>query len=199
MCVLTLRQTAFFAQVFEIIPDSASDTTTAAEAPQPPRAFVEALMAELPNMRGPAFMMARARADAYDLMQTTALRAISAHQTFQLGTNMRAWRYRIMRNEFIDSVRSRRNTVGGIDDLPDELFARKATQEDSMQMRDVLRAFKMLPETHREALYLRCAEGRSHEEIAEIQDCPIGTVKSRIARAREQVKALLDVDSLDGV
>jgi RNA polymerase sigma-70 factor (ECF subfamily) len=177
-------------------PDS-SQPPDATEVQPPPRAFVDALMVELPKMRGPAFMLARARADAYDLMQTTALRAISAHKTFQLGTNMRAWLYRIMRNEFIDLVRSRSHTVGGIDDLPDEFFARKATQDDSLQMRDVLRAFKMLPQAHREALYLRCAEGRSHEEIAEIQDCPIGTVKSRIARAREQVKVLLDAESFD--
>lgn len=180
-------------------PDSATDPTTeaVAEAREPPRAFIDALMTELPKMRGPAFMLARARADAYDLIQTTALRAISAHQTFQLGTNMRAWLYRIMRNEFIDLVRSRSTTISGLDDLPDEIFARKATQEDSVQMRDVMRAFKQLPHAHREALYLRCAEGRSHEEIAEIQDCPIGTVKSRIARARDQVKTILNAGDFE--
>ncbi len=180
-------------------PDSARDKIEVpeSEVQPPPRAFVDALMVELPKMRGPAFMLARARADAFDLIQTTAMRAIAAHRTFQLGTNMRAWLYRIMRNEFIDLVRSRSNTISGLDDLPDEIFARKPTQEDSVQMRDVLRAFKLLPQAHREALYLRCAEGRSHEEIAEIQACPIGTVKSRIARAREQVKAILTLDAFD--
>ncbi len=180
-------------------PDSARDKPSAAahERTEPPRAFVEALMEELPKMRGPAFMLARARADAYDLIQTTALRAISAHQTFQLGTNMRAWLYRIMRNEFIDLVRSRSHLVSGLDEVPDEIFARKATQEDRVQMRDVMRAFKLLPQAHREALYLRCAEGRSHEEIAEIQECPIGTVKSRIARAREQVKSILSLEHFE--
>src|SRR5262249_19280493 len=98
----------------------------------PPRAFVDALMEELPRMRGPASMMVRVRADAYDLIQTTALRAIAAHRSFMLGTNMRAWLYRIMRNEFIDLVRARSHTlVGDVEDLHEDIIASQPTQEDA--------------------------------------------------------------------
>ena len=175
-------------------PDNARDRTepTQQDSAQPSRAFLQALMEELPRMRGPAFMMARERADAYDLIQTTALRAITAHHSFTLGTNMRAWLYRIMRNEFIDLTRGRRHVSGNLENIPDSAIARAATQEQSIQMRDVMRAFQTLPHIPREALYLRCAEGRSYDEIAEIQNCAVGTVKSRIARAREHVRAILD-------
>ena len=158
----------------------------------PSRAFLDELIGELPRLRGAAVMMARIRADADDLLQTTAARALAAHQQFALGTNMRAWLYRIMRNEFIDMVRLRDRNAARLDDVPDEYLKKPGTQEEALEMRDVLRAINALTHIHREALYLLSVDGLSYEEIAEVQNCAVGTVKSRISRARQDMKALLD-------
>jgi RNA polymerase sigma-70 factor (ECF subfamily) len=158
----------------------------------PSRAFLDQLIGELPRLRGAAVMMARVRADADDLLQTTAARALAAHGQFSLGTNMRAWLYRIMRNEFIDMVRMRDRNAARLDDVPDDYLKQAGTQEDALEMRDVLRAINTLTHIHREALFLLCVDGLSYEEIAEIQGCAVGTVKSRISRARQDMKTILN-------
>ncbi len=139
-------------------------------------------------------MMTRSKADADDLIQTTAVRALSAFSQFTLGTNIRAWLYRIMRNEFIDMVRVKGRHPARLDDVPAEAFKRKEVQEEALEMRDVMRAINTLTDIHREALYLSCVEGLSYEEIAGIQNCAVGTVKSRISRARQDMKMLLEYD-----
>lgn len=158
----------------------------------PSRNFLDQLIGELPRLRGAAVMMARTRADADDLIQTTAARAIAAHRQFTPGTNMRAWLYRILRNEFIDMVRVRDRHASRLDDVPDEFLKRPGTQEDALTLRDVQRAMNTLTHIHREALFLLCVEGLSYEQIADVQGCAVGTIKSRISRARQDMKTLLE-------
>ena len=167
-----------------------ADPPASAEPAAPSRVFVTALIDELPGLKGAAFMMTRRKADADDLIQTTAARALAAHGQFTMGTNIRAWLYRIMRNEFIDMVRARRNSAN-LDDVPDEFLQSKGSQEEALEMRDVVRAINSLTHIHREALYLLSVEGLSYEQIAEVQNCAVGTVKSRIARARQDMKDML--------
>jgi RNA polymerase sigma-70 factor (ECF subfamily) len=177
---------------------TASDTNDAPQVLTVPQlspaslTFVEIMIGELPKLRGAAFMMTRSRADADDLIQTTAMRALAAHRQFTMGTNMRGWLYRIMRNEFIDHVRSRSRATSNIDDVPEEFLKSSGTQEEAMEMRDVMRAVKTLSPMHREALFLYSVEGMSYEEIAQTQSCAVGTVKSRISRARQDIKAILE-------
>ena len=158
----------------------------------PSRAFLDQLTEALPHLRGAAYMMTRAKADADDLIQTTAVRALAAFSQFTLGTNIRAWLYCIMRNEFIDMVRGRGRNPARLDEMPEVVVKRKETQEEALEMRDVMRAINTLTDIHREALYLSCVEGLSYNEIATIQACAVGTVKSRISRARQDMRALLE-------
>jgi len=169
------------------------------DAALPSRAFLNELTEALPHLRGAAYMMTRGKADADDLIQTTAVRALSAFSQFTLGTNIRAWLYRIMRNEFIDMVRGKGRTTARLEDVPAEAFKRKEVQEEALEMRDVMRAINTLTHIHREALYLSCVEGLSYDEIAAIQNCAVGTVKSRISRARQDMKALLEHDDVPDV
>ncbi len=115
----------------------------------PSRAFLDELTLALPHLKGAAYMMTRAKADADDLIQTTAVRALAAFSQFTMGTNIRAWLYRIMRNEFIDMVRTRGRTPARLDDVPAEMFKRKEVQEEALEMRDVMRAISTLTHIHR--------------------------------------------------
>ena len=92
-------------------------------------------------------------------------------------------------------VRLRDRSAARLDDVPDEYLKKPGTQEETLEMRDVLRAINRLTHIHREALYLLCVDGLSYEEIAEVQGCAVGTIKSRISRARQDMKAILDQDT----
>lgn len=105
---------------------------------------------------------------------------------------MRAWLYRIMRNEFIDMVRHKGRNAARLDDIPEEFLRQNGAQDETLQMRGVLRAMNRLTHIHREALFLLYVEGLSYEEITKLQACAVGTVKSRISRARRDMKAMLE-------
>ncbi len=159
--------------------------------PSPGRPFLDNLIGELQRLRGTAMVMTRNKADADDLIQTTALRAINAYSQFTLGTNMRAWLYRIMRNGFIDMVRISGRSATRLDEISEEFLQQQGSQEETLEMRDVLRAMDKLSPTSREALFLFSVNALSYEEIAGLQSCALGTVKSRIARARRDIQMLL--------
>jgi RNA polymerase sigma-70 factor (ECF subfamily) len=165
---------------------------TALPLPSPAREFLECLTGELPRLRGAAMMMTHSRADADDLIQSTAMRAIAAHAQFTMGTNMRAWLYRIMRNVFVDLVRMPQRQASRLEDISDEFLRCEPSQEGRIEMREVLRAINRLTPIHREALLLSAVEALSYDEIAALQGCAVGTVKSRISRARRQVQVMMD-------
>jgi len=89
-------------------------------------------------------------------------------------------------------VRLKGRNAARIDDVPEEFLKQKCAQDQSLQMRDVLRAMNKLTHIHREALFLLCVDGLSYDEIAEVQACAVGTVKSRISRARQDMKTMLE-------
>ncbi len=163
--------------------------------PAPSRDFIAELMRELPRLRGGAILMTRKKADADDLIQTVAVRALAAHAQFSLGTNMRAWLYRIMRNEFINAMRDKRHNNEQLDDVAEHFVSQRDRQEENLQMRDLMRALLRLTPIHREALYLSTVEGLPYESVAVVQGCAVGTVKSRIARARQAVKSYFDPET----
>jgi len=158
----------------------------------PSAAFLREFLESLARLRGAAYARTGNQADADDLMQSTAVKALAAHGQFEAGTNMGAWLYRIMKNEVLDRVRaSRRARVRlGLDEVPESLLTYDADQTDALEVRDVVRAFNRLPISYRQALHLR-VEGLGYPEIAATLGCPVGTVKSRVAKARRRMRVLL--------
>src|SRR5580698_1656734 len=135
--------------------------------------FTDVAMEHMPGLYSAALRMTRNAADAEDLVQETYLKAYRAYGSFENGTNLRAWLYRILTNTYINSYRaaSRRPVVTDVD--------------------DVEAALEALPETFRMAVLLADVEGFSYKEISEITDVPIGTVMSRIHRGRRALQKTL--------
>ena len=154
-----------------------------------------------------AMRMARNPADAEDLVQETYLKAYRAYHTFQEGTNLKAWLYRILTNTYINKYRkeSRRPSevdLGDVEDLylyrrigsEESAEASRTTEErvlDGLVESDIKTAVEELPENFRMPVLLADLEGFSYKEIAEILDIPIGTVMSRLHRGRKAMQKRL--------
>ena len=159
----------------------------------------------LSSMYGAALRLTRNPADAEDLVQETYLRAFRGFASFEEGTNLKAWLYRILTNNFINTYRKKQRepqTVEGPDDVDewylfDRLGARSvegsAEDEvlDQLPDEDVQRALESLPENFRLPVLLADVEGFSYKEIAEIMESPIGTVMSRLHRGRKALEKAL--------
>jgi len=125
------------------------------------------------------------------------LKMWAARARFEGGTHFKAWAFMILRNHYFSQVR-RKRFVGEWDELvADRLLAMPASQDISTQFNDVLRAMQQLPASQREALILVGAGGISYEEAALITGVAVGTVKSRVARARVALEAIMDSGILD--
>lgn len=133
------------------------------------------------------------RADfADDLVQETLLRAWQARERFQPGTSMKSWTFVILRNAFLSEARRSRFHGDYDPDAAERLLSRPADQEDGIHMGDLKSAMMRLSLERREALLLVGAGGLSYEEAAEIAQCAVGTMKSRVSRARRNLEELLD-------
>jgi RNA polymerase sigma-70 factor, ECF subfamily len=149
------------------------------------------LIAALPRLRASAIFLTRSPAAADDLLQEVAYRAWRAQTQFAPGTNFTGWMYRILRNEFISSQRKGKRTPVCIDEIPEQFFSRPGDQEDRLLTREVVRLLDKLNPSQREALMLICANGLSYGEASEAIGCSIGTVKSRLWRARQHMQLLM--------
>jgi RNA polymerase sigma-70 factor (ECF subfamily) len=171
--------------------------------------FSDVAMEHMPALYTAALRLTRNPADAEDLVQETFLKAYRAFGSFQEGTNLRAWLYKILTNTFINSYRAakRRPEKADVEDVEDLYLFRRLGElqggaagrsaEDEVFDRftddEVKAAIESLPEAFRIAVLLADVEGFSYKEIAEITEVPIGTVMSRIHRGRKALqKALLD-------
>lgn len=145
------------------------------------------LIAFLPNMRRFALSLSRNATLADDLVQLACERALASAGSFQPGTRFDAWIFRIVRNLWIDQIR-REKTAGrqdDIHDLQDTLTATGGSEaEDKLMLSDTWRAISALPPDQREVLILVCVEELSYRDAADALEVPIGTVMSRLARAR---------------
>jgi RNA polymerase sigma-70 factor (ECF subfamily) len=169
--------------------------------------FADLAMEHMPSLYSAALRMTRNPADAEDLVQETYLKAYRAFGSFQAGTNLKAWLYRILTNTFINSYRSkkRRPEQTELDDVEDLYLYRRlggleaaaagrsAEEEvlDHFTDTEVKEALESLPEQFRMAVLLADVEGFSYKEIAEILDVPIGTVMSRLHRGRKALQKAL--------
>lgn len=157
-------------------------------------ALRDELLAAIPNLRAFAVSLTGSSERADDLVQETLMKAWAKFHTFQEGTNLRAWLFTILRNEFYSQLRKRGREV---EDAEGTYAARLATQPEQgghMDMSDFRRALGELPPDQREALVLVGASGFSYEEAAEICDCAVGTIKSRVSRARNRLAELLELE-----
>jgi RNA polymerase sigma-70 factor, ECF subfamily len=160
--------------------------------------FQDQLIEHLPRLRAFAMRLARNRALADDLVQSTALRALTNVDKFVPGTNMLAWLCTILRNVFYSELRSDKRSAFYIStEQPNRSHA--AEQETRLEMRDLDRAFGELPKLQRDSLSLVGANGFSYDEAAQIIGCAIGTVKSRVCRARRELERRLPSFAASGI
>ncbi|AFL53668.1 RNA polymerase sigma-70 factor (ECF subfamily) [Sinorhizobium fredii] len=148
----------------------------------------ERLTAFLPNLRRFAISLCGSRDIADDLVQAACERALASAERFEPGTRFDAWMFRILRNLWIDQVR-RQKTAGVQDDISERHDLAGASGEREAEARLTLKtvaeAIGDLPDEQREVLLLVCVEELSYREAANVLDIPIGTVMSRLARARK--------------
>jgi RNA polymerase sigma-70 factor (ECF subfamily) len=129
--------------------------------------------------------------EADDLVQVALLRALTKVHLWREGTDLRAWLFTIMHNEYVNSVRKsvRQGIMATLDDVT---VATMDTQSSRLRLRDLQRALDKLPAEQRQALLLVAVEDMKYEEVAEIVGVPVGTVRSRLSRGREALRALMD-------
>src|SRR3954454_1664071 len=150
-----------------------------------------AMLAALPNLRAFAMSLTHNLDAADDLVQDTIQRAWKNIDRFQVGTNLQAWLFTILRNGFYSQYRKRQREV----EDPDGSYAGRLRsppeQNGTCDAQDMLRALEKVPADQREALLLIVAEGLSYEDSARVCGVPVGTIKSRVNRARERLARLL--------
>ena len=157
------------------------------------------LAEHLGAMRAFAMSLTRNATLADDMVQDAVLKAWSNIDSFQPGTNMRAWLFTIVRNTYYSHHRKRRREVEDGEGAMTAGLAQKPDHDGRLQMRDFGTAFDTLPEEQREALILVGAGGFSYEEAAETCGVAVGTIKSRVNRARARLVELLDMSDEDPI
>ncbi len=155
--------------------------------------FRNDLIAEIKYLRAFAISLSGSVSAGDDLVQETLLRAWSKSDQFQVGTNLRAWLLTILRNVFYSDFRKRAREVQDGDGVHAGRLAVSGGQEGHIDLQDFRRALVKLPNHQREVLILVGASGHTYEEAAAICQVEIGTVKSRLNRARAKLIKLLDL------
>jgi RNA polymerase sigma factor (sigma-70 family) len=159
------------------------------EATNPAR---ENVVEMLPALRAFARTFYRNQTDADDLVQETLVRALNSYETFTPGTRLKSWLFTIMRNAFYTQIKkSSREPLGVIRCISDKRSA-PASQEWTLHAKEVEGAIHNLPAHQREVLVLITIEGMSYEDAARVCACNVGTIKSRLNRARARLSAHFD-------
>ena len=153
------------------------------------------ILAAVPSLRAFAISLSGNVDRADDLVQETLLRALANIHSFQPGTNMPAWLFTILRNLFRSEYRKRRREVEDADGSYAETLKTQPAQTSHVEFKEFSAALNKLPDDQREALILIGASGFSYEEAAEICGCAIGTIKSRVNRARTRLAHLLNIEN----
>ena len=157
-----------------------------------PTSFEDELTALLPRMRRFAHTLSRNGADADDLTQVTIERALRSKDQWKPGTRLDSWVYRIMRNLWIDTVRSRsRKERFEAPEQEAEQLGEESNLETIVDLRRAMAAMERLPGEQREVVALILIEGFGYRETAEMLDLPIGTVSSRLVRGRAALLEML--------
>ena len=148
------------------------------------------ILEHIPRLRRYARALLGDRDAADDLVQDTLERAWNKFYLWRPGSDLRAWLFTIMHNVFVNQVRSKRSEIERtMEELP--VVAVRATQSDSLEIADVERALRELPDEQREVLLLVAIEEMTYDEVSRALVIPIGTVMSRLSRARERMRRLI--------
>ena len=196
------------------------DTTTPSPTPQAPEAapassaldgaelearFMDEAMPLMDQLFGAALGMTRNRADAEDLVQETYLKAYQKFHQYKPGTNIKAWLYRILTNTYITSYRKaqrspKRASTDTVEDWQTGLKSAEVEALEALPSAQLREALDSLSEEHRMVVLMADVEGMSYKEIAEELGVPMGTVMSRLNRARKNLRsALADVAAEYGI
>lgn len=159
--------------------------------------FKDGLIKEIPNLRAFAASLSGSMQLADDLVQDTLLKAWGNSEKFEPGTSLRAWLFTILRNTYYSLYRKRGREVQDSEGTYAERLATHGNQESHLDLADFRKALAKLPEEQREVLIMVGATGLSYEETAEICGVAIGTIKSRVNRARTKLAELLSIGGVD--
>jgi len=161
------------------------------------QAFLNGIMGNLAPLRAYAISLTKAVDRADDLVQDTVLRALSRQESFEQGTNLQAWLFTILRNSFFSDHRRAAREIEDVDGRLAGEMTTGADQDSRLVLQELEAALAQLPREQREALLLVGMEGLSYEETATALGCAVGTIKSRVNRARHRLAALLHLDGDD--
>lgn len=159
--------------------------------------FQHSLLAAVPHLRAFAIGLCGKADSADDLVQETLVRAWANRAGFQPGTNLTAWLYAILRNAFYTEFRKRRHEVADTDGQYAAMRAHRPLQESHIAFQEFRVALAKLPDDQREAVLLVGSSGLSYEQAAQICGCALGTMKSRVYRARVRLAAMLSVSTAE--
>jgi RNA polymerase sigma-70 factor, ECF subfamily len=160
-----------------------------------PKNVRDAMLEAVPSLRAFAISLCGSVDRADDLVQEALLRAWANMSSFRPGTNMSAWLFTILRNVFRSEYRKRRREAEDVDGFYAETLTSLPEQHGRLEIVEFRNALKLLPSEQRESLILVGASGFSYEEAAQICGCAVGTIKSRVNRARSRLAEILSIDS----
>lgn len=167
---------------------SPGPATLAHSRPDP---FLASVLALAPNLQAYATNLARDRSAAEDLVQETILKALTNREKFAEGSNLKAWLFTILRNKFLSDIRRGARISINSELLENERApATPPRQEHALLLQEVTASMGRLPRTLRRALIIVGAEGHTYEQAARMEGCAIGTIKSRVSRARTALARL---------
>jgi RNA polymerase sigma factor (sigma-70 family) len=158
--------------------------------------FKREMTAVIPHLRAFARGLCGASDVADDLVQETLLKAWAARDRFEPGTSMRAWTFVILRNAWLTDLRRNRFRGEYDEQVAERILVTPGEQEGPIHLADLNRALQALPPERREALLLVGAGGFSYEEAAEICGCAVGTIKSRVGRARAALTLAIETGTV---
>ena len=157
----------------------------------------DSMLAAIPNLRAFGISLTGNVDRADDLVQETILRALKNIDSFEPGTNMSAWLFTILRNLFRSEYRKRKREVEDATGMYADSLKSQPEQATRLEFEELRAALDKLPDDQREAVILVGASGFSYEEAAAICGCAVGTIKSRVNRARNRLAEIMSIDDLD--
>ncbi len=176
---------------------AAADPHVGGADPAAEDAFKRELVALIPHLRAFARTLAGDPASADDLAQDAMIKAWDARASYQMGTNMKAWTFMILRNQFYSEKRRSWRQTQLDQEAAERTLVAIDNPEAPVALDELRLGLAMLPAEQREALILVGAGGFAYEEAADICNCAVGTVKSRVSRARRSLQAILEAGAYD--
>ncbi len=160
--------------------------------------FKQELTALIPHLRAFSRSLCGNATLADDVAQDALLKAWNARERFIPGSNLKAWTFTILRNQFYSIKRRSWRATSLEPEVAEQTIIANSDAEQSMHLNDLRRGLDMLQDDQREAIILIGASGLSYEEAAEICDCAVGTIKSRVSRARKALEVIMESGNFDG-